>query len=195
MEFLKNSAAFKPVPLGPPKEIYDHTDIAVTFDDGYLDILTQAAPILDKYAIPFTVFVTPELAEKGNPRYLNKTQIAEISKLDGCAIGAHGMTHCPLAACPQDKLEAELKDSKKWIEDAISKEVAAIAYPYGSVCAKTAREAERAGYQLGVCSKTGINAGGANLLALRRTEIFSRESMRMFYLKLAGFWDWHGLIR
>ena len=39
----------------------------VTFDDGFLNILRNALPVLDKHNIPFTVFITTQLAETKAP--------------------------------------------------------------------------------------------------------------------------------
>src|SRR5579883_2894136 len=44
--------------------------IAVTLDDGYRDALEVAAPILQKYQIPFTVFVTTSFVESKKPIFL-----------------------------------------------------------------------------------------------------------------------------
>ncbi len=39
--------------------------VAVTFDDGYRDALTAAAPLLARYGIPATFFVTVSFADRG----------------------------------------------------------------------------------------------------------------------------------
>ena len=35
----------------------EENSIVVTFDDGYLDVLQNAVPILERYQIPATIFV------------------------------------------------------------------------------------------------------------------------------------------
>lgn len=49
---------------------------AISFDDGYLDNLTAARPLLDKYAAPATVFVTA--SEIGSPDGFWWDQLADV---------------------------------------------------------------------------------------------------------------------
>lgn len=46
--------------------------VAITFDDGYRDVYTQAFPILQKYGIPATVFLIADALETGNVAWYDR---------------------------------------------------------------------------------------------------------------------------
>ncbi|HEX4462845.1 MAG TPA: polysaccharide deacetylase family protein [Polyangia bacterium] len=94
-----------------------HDAVAVTFDDGYRDVLLRAAPILSALEIPATVFVPTGFAEVGSPvaRLLPHDRLYAglwTARRDGVALGSlgdagagddnHGETLAPLwaAAAP-----------------------------------------------------------------------------------------------
>ena len=65
--------------------------VAITFDDGYRDNLTVALPLLEKFGLPMTLFVTAGFV--GREGYLSKEELREISKHPLVTIGAHGLSH------------------------------------------------------------------------------------------------------
>jgi peptidoglycan/xylan/chitin deacetylase (PgdA/CDA1 family) len=50
--------------------------VAVTFDDGYVDLYTQAFPILQQYEIPATVFLTVGAIETGEVAWYDRVFVA-----------------------------------------------------------------------------------------------------------------------
>ena len=42
----------------------DDKTLAITFDDGYNNNYEQAAPILEKFGYPYTIFVNPKLIDE-----------------------------------------------------------------------------------------------------------------------------------
>ncbi len=50
---------------------YQQPGVVITFDDGYRDNLIHALPILKRYCLPATIFVTVEFCEqtRQHPRY------------------------------------------------------------------------------------------------------------------------------
>jgi peptidoglycan/xylan/chitin deacetylase (PgdA/CDA1 family) len=177
-------------PLFPEAE-RGKTRVAVTFDDGYLDNLEVAAPILADLKIPFTVFVVPGYAKSGNPIYLTFSQLRELASVPGCRIGSHGMTHLRLAQVDGGAAIRELADSRKWLEDSLGKPVVSVSYPYGSTSGLVRIAAVKVGYKIGACSRTGINGPDRDPLMLCRTEILGIDGPRAFRQKVRGGWDWH----
>ena len=167
--------------------------IAITFDDGYLDNLEVAAPILNELGLPFTVFVTSEFIRNGKAGFLSPAALRALAELPGARIGAHGANHVALSLCDDVALRNELTSSRQYLEDLLGKEVRTLAYPYGAADMRVRAAALAAGYRLGACSLAGINQPERDPLLLARTEIVAFDNERVFAQKLHGDWDWYRL--
>ena len=165
--------------------------VAITFDDGYLDNLERAAPILCGLNFPFTVFVTSEFIRSGKAGFLSPAALRALAALPGAKIGAHGANHVALTQCDEATLRNELTRSRYYLEDLISRPVEAISYPYGAVDLRVRKMAAEVGFILGACSHAGLNKAGRDPLLLCRTEVMSYDNVRLFKQKLHGDWDWY----
>ena len=166
-------------------------NIAITFDDGYRDNLRNAAPLLMERGVPFTVFVTEGYLQKNNNIYLNENELKELSGLTGVAIGSHGMTHSRLTRLNDRDLVNELSKSRWGIENIIGEKVEMLSYPHGKFDRRVVNVALQSGYRLGAGSRFGINSPDTNPMYLKRTEIWSTDSMDVFRQKCSGAWDWY----
>lgn len=69
-----------------------HKECVLIFDDGYLDNLTYAAPILKKYGFVGNMYMAVKY--EGWPGYLDWNQEHELLKY-GWALGSHTFNHKP----------------------------------------------------------------------------------------------------
>lgn len=175
-----------PAPFGAPADAAPR--LAVTFDDGYRDTLTTAAPLLVAQSIPFTVFVPA--AHLGTPNYLDAAGLRELAALPGAAVGAHGAGHVPLTKLGDDALARELAGSRKRLEDVLGRAVDRMSYPFGAVDARVRDAAAAAGFALAGASFYGPNLPGRDPLLLRRTEAVAWDTADDLRLKAFGSWDW-----
>lgn len=87
--------------------------VAITFDDAYIDILTNAKPLLDKYNYPYTIYVNPGIInrnqDKKNSHYLSWAQLKTLGD-DGVIIANHGFEHDSLT-----RIEGNLSQ-EQWLE-------------------------------------------------------------------------------
>jgi peptidoglycan/xylan/chitin deacetylase (PgdA/CDA1 family) len=187
MEYLANLNK-SIVPLS--KLASNQESLVITFDDGFLDTLEIAAPIMAAHNFPFTVFIAPSFIKSNDQRYLDKISLLELSKINGCTIGAHGFTHKPLTECINTDLKNELEDSKKWLEDVLSTSVNTMSYPHGAVDQRVRDAVEESGYQLSASSRPGAYCSTNDPLWLNRTEIWSIDNLYTFEQKVKGYWDW-----
>ena len=169
------------------------TAVAVTFDDGYLDVLSEAAPVLDRCEIPFTVFVVGSYLERPPTArlYLDTESLRELAAVPSATIGAHGYTHRPLSRLSDEVLDDELRAVRQGLAEHLGAPPSAIAYPHGAVDRRVIDRVKAAGFQLGATSFVGVNQPNVSPLSLRRTELLASDGVDEFAGKIRGDYDWY----
>lgn len=128
--------------------------VFLTFDDGYAANYTEIFPILKKYNAKITIFLVADLEKKD----ITWDMVREMSNSGLVKFESHTLSHPKLDQISSDdeKLTAELRDSKLKIEQETGKTVRAIAYPHGifddAVKSKAAEY-----YKFGLRSYGGMN--------------------------------------
>jgi peptidoglycan/xylan/chitin deacetylase (PgdA/CDA1 family) len=191
MRHLAERCAGQIVPLSPSALDGHSFKIALTFDDGYRDNLSVAAPLLVDLGIPFTVFMSTGPVARREPGFLGPEAVRELARVPGATIGAHSVSHPRLTACDDRRLREELVGSKAYLEDLIGAEVDSVSYPHGAVDRRVRDAAEAAGYRIGASSRFDINRAGRDPLLLCRTDIWAEDDRPTFEEKLRGDWDWN----
>jgi peptidoglycan/xylan/chitin deacetylase (PgdA/CDA1 family) len=147
----------------------------VTFDDGYLDTLDTAVPIMQELGITATVFVvTNFLDATGCFSWYEKPPAAMTWRdaralLDaGMAIGSHTRTHRWLPTLDSADAWQEIHGSRIELEDRLGISVPWLCYPAGRFGSRDAELAERAGYSAALTTRRGMNASTTPPFELRR---------------------------
>jgi peptidoglycan/xylan/chitin deacetylase (PgdA/CDA1 family) len=105
--------------------------VTVTFDDGWVDNLRYAFPILSAMGLPSTLFVVSgDMAKVSRERRLNANDLRSLRDY-GVTVGAHTRTHPNLAQLGDHALVEELGGCKADLEDLLGSGVCYLAYPGG----------------------------------------------------------------
>ena len=126
--------------------------VGLTFDDGYVDFLEHAVPILERHGMTGTVYVVAgRLAGQNDwdegPRLdlLSADQIREVAAA-GHEVGSHSLTHAHLAGLDPAALRAEVGESRRVLGEVLGAPVRGFCYPYGDFDAAAADAVREAGY-------------------------------------------------
>lgn len=153
---------------------------AITFDDGFRDNLTVALPILEKFELPMTLFVTAEFV--GNEGYLSREELLEISRHPLVTIGAHGLTHPHFDQLPTAEARYELVESRLMLEEIVGSTVDLLAWPYGNCDARLEELSEACGYRASWSVWKGTNSKHSRW----RVPLGRRDNMPRFIAKVSG---------
>lgn len=179
--------------------------VAITFDDGFQDVYTQALPALQRVGFTATAFLpTDYIAEsrrsfEGMP-CLTWQEVQELRRA-GIKFGSHTVTHPVLYECEWPRIESELRRSRAVLEHQLQETVTTFAYPYRypeadrPFVAKFTAHLKAAGYTCCVTTCIGRVRPLDNRYLLKRLPVNSKDDSRLFRAKLLGAYDWLGRIQ
>ncbi len=112
--------------------------VAITFDDGYDNNYDAAAPILEEYGYPYTIFVNPKLIDEGKSYVMTWEQLRTLAK-KGALIANHSAEHNYLHQYLTGetreqwlaRTKKDILDSEKRIKEEVGHNAKILAYPYG----------------------------------------------------------------
>jgi peptidoglycan/xylan/chitin deacetylase (PgdA/CDA1 family) len=155
--------------------------VALTFDDGYVDFYTVAAPMLRDLGMTATNYVPTMLVGRNN--YMTWGQVEDLDA-QGFEIAAHSQFHVDLAKASLTRAAIEIFGAKSDLENHLGHEVVDWAYPYGAFNYSTVQMVNRAGYWSGVTTRQGGWHDLQQMPLMPRVRVDGRETLAQFAASL-----------
>ena len=172
--------------------------VGITFDDGYLNNLIHALPVLQRHGFSSTCYAVSSLLGQTNrwdaAQGIAQTPLMDVAQLrqwiaGGQDVGAHTRSHAHLNALDAATAADEIAGSKATLEHLLHSPVQHFCYPYGEFRAEHVAMARQAGYETATTTWRGRSATGCDLLQLSRVPVLRATSLPVFWLKLATAYE------
>ncbi len=168
-----------------------HKDtISITFDDGRDDNYYIAFPILKKLQIPATIFLISDNIDS-TYKYLNSSQIKEMSDTNLIDFQVHGKSHKPFTDLSNKQLVNEINICKKKIEIITGKKVSYLSLPHGKYNKKIIDTINQQGYKIicGSLNSTFNPLDNCNNNLYPRINVWDIDDINSLKQKIHGQWD------
>ncbi|HAV63588.1 MAG TPA: polysaccharide deacetylase [Verrucomicrobiales bacterium] len=174
----------------------------ITFDDGCVNVLDHALPLLRESGAAAIQFLVAGLLGRRTEWQAGTGEILEpimdASQVRewlaaGQSIGAHTMTHPRLTTIAVDRAKEEIFASRKSLEDTFGIPIRHFCYPYGDLNERVVELVREAGYETAATTDLGVNTAATDPHRLKR--ITARYPSRKFKnLPLLARLAWHRLV-
>jgi peptidoglycan/xylan/chitin deacetylase (PgdA/CDA1 family) len=169
---------------GPPR-------VAITFDDGYQNVLEHGLPTMLRLGLPATFFVASRWI--GSTRGWGSEDGLELGIMDedelraleasGFAIESHGHAHIDYARSEPAAVRDDVRASVERLGAILGRAPRHLAYPYGRVTEAAADEAARQGMRAGFVLDRPQEIQGD--FAVGRVSIVPADGRALYAIKTA----------
>lgn len=156
--------------------------VVITFDDGYADQATAAAPILHTRGWPAVLYLAPQSTLPGR---ISQSQVSGLIA-SGWQLAAHTITHPDLTKIPRAQLARQITGSRTLLNATYSVEVTAFAYPYGHLNTAVESAVRTAGFATATTTKSGLASADQDPLRLPRIIVTSHTTPAALIDKASG---------
>jgi peptidoglycan/xylan/chitin deacetylase (PgdA/CDA1 family) len=170
----------------------------ITFDDGYLNNLQHALPVLHAHGFSSTCYVVSQRLGQTND-WDGDACIAPVPLMDaaqliqwvagGQELGAHTRHHVHLPELSDDHSFQEISECKAELESVVHAPVQHFCYPYGHFEPSHADMARRAGYLTATTTGRSRCQKGGDYWQLPRVPVVRSTTLPVFWLKIATAYE------
>ena len=167
--------------------------VGITFDDGYLNNLENAAAVLQKFNFSSTCYVVSELLGKTN-EWDHSIGIASAPLMDldqlqlwiasGQEVGSHTQHHVDLTTTDLQTSHLEILNSRISLSQKLNTNIQQFCYPYGHYAPAHVDTVKSCGYVAATTTARGNVHPGDSAFELRRVPVVRSTSLPQFLLKI-----------
>lgn len=143
--------------------------VAITIDDAWASVYTQAWPRLKAAGLPFTLFVVTDETDRGGPEMMTWDQIRELAASGLVTIGTQGAAHPHMAGMSAAAITEDLRRARTRIAEELGgKAPELLAWPFGEASAEAMGAARAAGFAAAFGQHSGVAWPGGERFYLPR---------------------------
>jgi peptidoglycan/xylan/chitin deacetylase (PgdA/CDA1 family) len=172
--------------------------VGITFDDGYVNNLENAATVLKKFNFSSTCYVVSALLGKTNvwdhALGIAPAPLMDIDQLqqwiaDGQEIGSHTQHHVDLTTTDTQTSQSEILNSRISLSQQLNTNIQQFCYPYGHYAAEHIDIVKASGYVAATTTTRGKVHAGDSAFELRRIPVVRSTALPQFLLKILSSYE------